>query len=98
LFRFSVGITSVCFGEIDNRPVVVLGSKDKTIRVWDAQTGKQIGKVLRGHTSIITSVAFGAIDGKPVVVSGSRDGTVRLWDAQTGSSRSRRETFLFTSV
>ena len=55
---------------------------DKTVRLWDAATGKQLGDPLRGHTDGVSSVAFSP-DGARLV-SGSRDGTVRLWDAATG--------------
>jgi WD40 repeat protein len=62
---------------------IVSGSSDRTVSLWDAQTGSQIGNPLTGHTSWVNSVAFSP-DGKQIV-SGSRDKTVRLWDAQTGS-------------
>ena len=71
------------FGTIDGQPVVVSGSFDKTIRLWDARTRKPIGAPLTGHTDYVTSVAFGAIDDLPVVISGSWDNTIRLWDART---------------
>ena len=58
------------------------GSWDKTIQLWDAQTGGQVGNPLQGHTSSVDSVAFSP-DGRHIV-SGSSDNTIRLWDAQTG--------------
>ena len=60
---------------------VVSGGPDKTMRVWDADTGKPIGQPLIGHTDQIYSVAFSP-DGKRIVSGG--DTTVRLWDADTG--------------
>lgn len=30
----------------------------KTARLWDAETGKQIGEALRGHGGMVTSAAF----------------------------------------
>jgi hypothetical protein len=61
---------------------IVSGSADRTVRLWDATTGKPIGLPLTGHTDTVSSVAFSS-DGLKIV-SGSFDKTVRLWDATTG--------------
>ena len=61
---------------------IVSGSCDKTVRLWDADTGQPIGAPLTGHTDRVNSVAFSP-DGHRIV-SGSADKTVRLWDADTG--------------
>ncbi|KAJ6567929.1 hypothetical protein DFH09DRAFT_1033857 [Mycena vulgaris] len=60
---------------------IVSGSRDNTVRVWDAETQTQIGAPLEGHTSWVRSVAFSP-DGTHIV-SGSDDNTVRVWDAET---------------
>jgi WD40 repeat protein len=36
---------------------VVSGSRDKTVRLWDAATGAAL-QTLEGHSSSVTSVAF----------------------------------------
>ena len=41
---------------------VVSGSDDKTVRVWDAATGKEVQK-LEGHSDYVTSVAFSPVRG-----------------------------------
>ncbi|CCA76476.1 related to WD40-repeat protein (notchless protein) [Serendipita indica DSM 11827] len=61
---------------------IVSGSWDKTIRLWDADTGQPLGEPLRGHERQITAVAFSP-DGSRIV-SSSYDETIRLWDADTG--------------
>ncbi|THH13419.1 hypothetical protein EW146_g6789, partial [Bondarzewia mesenterica] len=63
---------------------IVSGSGDKTIRVWDAETGAAVSAPFEGHTLGVTSVAFSP-DGKRIV-SGSGDTTIRVWDAETGAA------------
>ena len=72
-------------GELDGRPVVVTGSGDQTVRVWDLATGSPVGEPLTGHTERVHAVAVGELDGRPVVVTGSDDQTVRVWDLATGA-------------
>ena len=64
--------------------MVVSGSRDSTVRVWDLGTGDPVGDPLTGHTDGVLAVAVGELDGRPVVVSGGRDSTVRVWDLGTG--------------
>jgi WD40 repeat protein len=61
---------------------IVTASEDKTVRVWDAESGKPIGEPLKGHKSGFTSAAFSP-DGNRIVTA-SWDGTVRVWDAESG--------------
>jgi WD40 repeat protein len=61
---------------------IASGSNDKTVRVWDTETGAEI-RLLRGHTEKVTSVAFSP-DGRRIA-SGSNDNTVRVWDTETGA-------------
>ena len=59
---------------------LLTGGFDKTLRLWDADTGKEL-RVFEGHTDAILAVALSP-DGKRVL-SASGD-LVRLWDAETG--------------
>ena len=68
----------------DGRPVIVSGSGDETVRVWDLETGARSASPLTGHTDRGAAVAVGERDGRPVIVSGSGDETVRVWDLATG--------------
>ena len=74
---------SVAVGRVDGRDVIVTGSDDGTVRVWDAATGTPIGAPLTGHTGWVRSVAVGRVDGRDVVVSGGDDGMVCCWDDAT---------------
>ena len=57
----------------------VSGGVDKTVRVWNLETGEC--EVLEGHTSGIEAVSITS-DGRRAV-SGSYDDTVRVWDVET---------------
>jgi WD40 repeat protein len=59
----------------------ISGSDDKTIRLWEVDTGKQVN-VFQGHTNYVTSVAFSP-DGN-YTLSGSWDKSIRLWHISTG--------------
>jgi WD40 repeat protein len=73
------GINAICFSP-DNA-LILTGSHDRTARLWDAKTGKEI-RVFRGHLAEVTSVAFSP-DGK-TVLSGSSDSSANLWDVASG--------------
>ena len=57
------------------------GSDDKTLKLWDLATGKEI-RTFTGHTNSVYSVAFSP-DGR-TALSGSDDKTLKLWDLATG--------------
>jgi len=64
--------------------VIVSGSTDRSVRIWDAQTGAAMLPPLLGHTGGVHSVAISS-DGR-LIASGSLDNTVRLWDMQKGKA------------
>lgn len=57
------------------------GSRDKSVKLWDLNTGREIRSFL-GHELSVTSVEFSA-NGK-TLFSGSNDKTVRGWDVASG--------------
>src|SRR5436190_7123183 len=58
-------------------------SVDKTVRLWDLQTGKHL-QTLEKHSGVVYSVAWSP-DGK-TLASSSDYKTISLWDVQTGRS------------
>lgn len=61
--------------------LVIYGSDDSLLRIWDVSDGK-ILRVGEGHTGPISTVALNT--DQRWVLSGSADRTVRLWDLQSG--------------
>ena len=54
-------VAAVAFGRIGDRDVIVSGSLDDTVRVWDAATGQPRGEPLTDHTGDVLAVAIGRI-------------------------------------
>lgn len=65
--------------------VIASGYGDRTVRIWNADTGRQILQLnLYGYRSSIMSLSFSP-DGERLA-SGSQDGSIQLWDMKTGQS------------
>jgi len=80
LYGHTNSINSVAFSNDGTQ--VVSGSRDKTVKIWDASSGACL-KTLEGHSDSVWSVAF-SYDGTQVI-SGSWDKTVKIWDAGSGA-------------
>ncbi|MEO8286520.1 MAG: fasciclin domain-containing protein [Chloroflexota bacterium] len=64
----------------DGKHVVTAGA-DKTARLWDAATGKELQQ-FTGHTDVVFCAVFSP-DGKTLLTT-SADTTARTWDVATG--------------
>ncbi|GBG35225.1 Guanine nucleotide-binding protein subunit beta-like protein, partial [Hondaea fermentalgiana] len=62
--------------------IIVSGSWDNTVRIWNATSGEE-QHVLKGHSGPVKSVA---IQGDSIV-SGSKDNTVCIWNATSGEEQ-----------
>jgi WD40 repeat protein len=64
-----------------NGQYVLSGSYDKTVKLWEIATGREI-RTFKGHSGLVHSVAFSP-DGR-YAISGSQDETIKLWEVETG--------------
>lgn len=67
-----------------NSRLLASGSKDGTIQVWDAMTGKEQCTV-EGHSGDLKTIVFSPDNS--LLASGSSDGTVHILDASTGEEQ-----------
>ncbi len=70
----NAGVCSVSISP-DGR-TLASGSKDKTIKLWDIDTG-ELRHTLSGHSHWVNSVSISP-DGR-TLASGSEDNTIKLW-------------------
>mmetsp|Transcript_8761 Transcript_8761/g.27558 ORF Transcript_8761/g.27558 Transcript_8761/m.27558 type:complete len:841 (-) Transcript_8761:1009-3531(-) len=74
------GVNCIDYYSGGDKPYLLSGADDKTIKIWDYQT-KACIQTLEGHSNNVCSVLFHPR--LPVLVSASEDGTVRVWHATT---------------
>ncbi|ETO34356.1 G-protein beta WD-40 repeats containing protein, partial [Reticulomyxa filosa] len=67
-----------------NGYTICSGSNDKTIRVWDIETAKQL-TLFKGHKKFVNSVKYGSNESANIILSGSTDKSVRLWDIRSNA-------------
>jgi WD40 repeat protein len=78
-------VRCVVVGELVDRPVIISGGYDKTIRIWDLAEGKPVGEPLTGHTGWVEAVTLTEWKDQPVIVSGGAfEEGVRIWDPVQG--------------
>ncbi|ETO33469.1 WD repeat-containing protein [Reticulomyxa filosa] len=65
-----------------NGYTICSGSFDKSIRIWDIETTKQL-IVFKGHEGAVRSVKYGSNDLLNTILSGSDDTNIRLWDIRS---------------
>lgn len=76
LLDHGLDVTSVAIS--GNGELLVAGSEDKIVTVWDISTGSRIDQLAREHGDAVTAVATDPTGTR--VVSGSADRTVVVWD------------------
>lgn len=71
-----------CFVITGDSLYVITGSRDMSLKVWQA-TGGKLAQVLVGHSDAVTCVAV-SVTHKSQVISGSKDCNLIIWDIHTG--------------
>ncbi|KAF9231734.1 WD40-repeat-containing domain protein [Melanogaster broomeanus] len=59
---------------------IVSASEDGTIRVWDMESGEEVGDAMKGHKGPVCSIVMLA-DGKRIASAGA-DKSIRIWDLE----------------
>ena len=77
-------VRAVAVGRAGERDVIVSGTLQGTLQIWDAVTGELVGPSLMGQEGPVLAVAVGRAVGRDIIVSASGDRTIRIWDASTG--------------
>ncbi|KAG7427685.1 Vegetative incompatibility protein HET-E-1 [Fusarium oxysporum f. sp. raphani] len=78
----SDSVQSVVFSH--DSKMVASASLDKTIRIWNIETG-ECKHVLKGHSNLVKSVVFS--HDSNMVASASLDKTIRIWNIETGECK-----------
>lgn len=81
LGRHEPGVQSI--GYSPDGKLLVSGSDDGSIRVWNATTRTEVARIAGAHESIVRCVCFSP-DGAYLASSGA-DGAARLWDQTKGT-------------
>ncbi|ETO18489.1 G-protein beta WD-40 repeats containing protein [Reticulomyxa filosa] len=82
-------VWSIDYSTFDSGQYICSGSADKTVRVWNVETTKQI-RLLNEHSSDIYCVKFSPYHNhnhrRHVVCSSSLDKSIRFWDIKSDKS------------
>jgi len=81
---------SSTFFSPDGRTVVSSGTQDRTIRTWNAYTGKEL-QIMTGHEDYSIAFATFSPDGKRIASAG---GEFHIWDALTGRELLGQEAYV----
>jgi hypothetical protein len=73
-------VQSLAFGQSGSKPLLVSGSADKTLKIWNLETLERI-RTYRGHRDYVSAVAFS--EDVRDIASASLDGNIRIWSGRS---------------
>ncbi|ETO05547.1 hypothetical protein RFI_31850, partial [Reticulomyxa filosa] len=84
------GVRSVKYGSDELIKIILSGSEDTSVRLWDIRSGQQT-QAFNGHTDYIYAVEYSPFEvncneisgSSNMIYSGSLDNTIRFWDIRT---------------
>ena len=71
-----MNVDSVNTIQVVSEDIIISGSDDKTIKIWNIKTEKCLKTVAPMHTKLITCLEVLSND---ILISGSWDCTIKLW-------------------
>jgi WD40 repeat protein len=81
----SASITAVTVSDLDGRAVIVSGSRDCRIRVWDLAECTLLRDIPTDHKHTINALAVGAVGERQILISSDPDGILCRWDLASGT-------------
>ncbi|HEV2377997.1 MAG TPA: WD40 repeat domain-containing protein [Streptosporangiaceae bacterium] len=82
-----------CWREADDSLLLASAGDDRTVRLWDPRTGRQLGEPLTGSSGWLSGLGFGrTASGRLLVAAVGEDRVLWLWDARSGESAGALDT------
>ena len=88
--NFSGHTDSVLCLQYDDK-ILISGSSDSTVRVWDVETGELINTLIQ-HKASVLHISFNSMMG--LLVSSSKDKSIVVWDMISPSEINLRQLIL----
>lgn len=77
-------VNALAIGDLDDRLIVLTGSRDGEVRIWDLMTQKELGAPIKLDDRSVTALAAGDLGAYSVAVTGDDSAELRIWDLSTG--------------